>query len=200
MKKIISIVLCILLLLVTTTSCLASTTTEKPLKSSFEKLNGYEIDKFTKEWSYFQAWDHQYSDAYINIGLQVIGNDEDQMPPVLYCWIRDENNREVIQPVNKILFLIGDDLYTFDNVLEMDTMSSAILGEQAKEFLEALAKANSVTIRLGFKTASIDEEIPSKDYKTTFKAAAKAILDSNIWDYVSDRWKEMAGLYAPTKN
>lgn len=199
MRRISSIVLCIIILFSITTSCLASTTTEKPLKSSFEKLKGYDLDKFTKEWSYFQAWDHQYTDAYINIGIQVNGNDEDQMPPVLYCWIRDENNSKVIQSVNKIYFLIGDALYTFDNVLEMETMSSALLGEEAKDFLEALSKANSITVRLAFKTSSIDEEIPSKEYNSTLKAAAKAILNSNIWDYVSDNWKELASMYAPTK-
>ena len=202
MKKVFSILLCITIIFSVTT-CFAAKTTEKPLKplkSFFENLKGYEYDKFTKEWSYYQAWHHQYKDAYVNIGIQVDGDSESQMPPTFYCWIRDEKNRETIASVNKILVLVGDDVYTFEKVMEGETSSSVLLGKEAKGFLKALSKASSITVRLSYARASIDEEIKGKEYKTTLKAAAKAILDSNIWDYVDDTWKTFASLYAPTKN
>ena len=196
MKKAISVLMCVVLFLSSLSTCFADTLN----KATFEKLDGYKYDKFDKTWSYYQAWSHQYKDAVVVIGINIFGGSDDQMPATLYCWIRDENNRQVLDSVNKMLFLIGDDVYSFDHVLEDDTDSSVLLGEDAKEFLQAMANASQITVRLSFKRASIDEEIKGTEYSRTLKAAAKAILNSNIWDCIDESWKSIAAYYAPVKN
>ena len=195
MKRILTFLLCVIIVFASTSTCIADTLD----KSAFENLDGYKYDKFTKKWSYFQAYSHEYKDAYLVVGIEVYGGNEEQMPPTLYCWIRDEKNNDVLHEVNKMMFLIGDDLFTFNNLFISDSSSTALLGEESKEFLEALSNGKEMSIRLSFKTGSIDEEVKSSEFEKTFKAAAKAILKSNIWDYVSDSWKEITTFYGPTK-
>ena len=195
MKRFVTIAVCMIIVCGIVTTSLADGVD----KSMFEKMDGYSYDKFNKTWSYYQAYSHQYSDASVVVGIELDGGDVEQMPPYVYCWIRDEKNSSILYEVNKLMFLIGDDLYTFETLLPSDSSSSALLGEEAKDFLQALSNGNSMTIRLVYKTGNTDEEVLSSEYKKTFKVAAKAILDSNVWDFVSDEWKQLSTHFAPTK-
>ena len=192
-KKI--IVLLVILLFFISVSCFA-----EPLEKAFEDKVGYKYDKFTKEWSYFQAWSHEYKDAYVVIGLQVDGDSDDQLPPELYCWIRDENNSKTINVVDKIYVLVGDDIYKFNEVYKGKSSSSVLLGKESKGFLEALSKADSITVRLYHENGHVDEEIESYDFSTSLKRGAQVILDSKIWDYVNPFYESLASTYAPVKD
>lgn len=171
---------------------------EKTLQSYFEKLDGYKVDKFTKDWSYFQAWSHEYSDAYVVIGIHVQG-DEKQAPPLFYSWIRDEKNQDVLYEVVRLAFLIDDKFYLVYPSAGSDS-SGTFLTKEAKGFLEALSKANSVSVRLtgsrSGRNMDLDEDISGKEYNSTLKAAAKAILNSNIWEYVDSSWDDYTNMVA----
>ena len=195
MKKL-SVVICVFLMLfMAIGSCVADTVD----KALFENLDGYKYDKFNKTWSYHQAYVHKFSDANVVIGLQIEGGSEKQVPPALYCWIRNKQNTEVLMAVTKLMILVGDNMYTFDKVYPSDSSSVVYLGAECKEFIEDLAAADSITVRLVVKTGSMDEEITGSDYTDTLKVAAQALLDSNVFSMIDEEYKQITDLFIPTK-
>lgn len=150
--------------------------------SFFKGKSGYEYDKFDKSWSYFKAFSKQYRDAYVVIGLNCSEENNEYLSN-FYCWIRDAQNRTVLDSVNEIWIMVGDDIYHMGYVYEGETSSSFFMGPNAKEMIKAMSLASSVTIRLGIERGNMDFEIKGTEYSTTLKEAASNINKSGILDY-----------------
>ena len=150
--------------------------------SVYEKLPGYTYDKFDKTWSYYKAWSKEYSNAYVVIGLQAEGTSTGVNGVSLYAWIRDASNYNVLRAITSIDILVGDTLYSC-SVYEGDTSSSTFLGEKAKPMIEAMSKANSISIRLNTKTGSMKYDIEGTEYSTGLGAAAKTFQNNHTIDF-----------------
>lgn len=150
--------------------------------SFFTGKSGYEYDKFNKSWSYYKAYSKQYSDACVVIGINCMG-DTDGVESHFYCWIRDAQNRTVLDSVNEIWVMVGNDVYHMSYVYEGQTDSTFMLGPNAKEMIKAMSTASSVIIRLGFKRGHLDFEISGTEYANGLKEAASNIYKSGILDF-----------------
>ena len=145
---------------------------------------------------YVKEWYKKYNNSVIGIGLKVIGNDDEGLvPPFIYCFINDKNNTSPLYFVDEFYILIDDVSYYFELVDQTSECSLAWLALDSYKFLEALSEADSISIKIG----SITAEIPTKEYKTTIKEAAKVILESEMWYAFPAQVNQYASAYTPIK-
>ena len=151
--------------------------------SDYENAPNYDYDKFDKEWSCYGAYSKEYNDAYVVIGLECFGTANGVNCVELYCWVRDENNKNVLYDVQSIDILIGDMLYSFDDMYVDETSSWVLLGEDSKPLIEAMASTDAADIRLSYKTGSLTYELSGNDYSTTLKPIAEILKKNNTIDF-----------------
>lgn len=153
---------------------------------ALEKLDGYKYDKFTKTWSYYQAYIREYSDAIIVLGIQLDGEGNNlEYPPTLYAKILNPSGT-AMYIVKSVDILIDDTVYSYNKMLEGETESSVLLGPSSIKLVEALAKANSASFKLTWSSGSISEDISKKEYATTLKAVCSTLIKQNVWHYVQN--------------
>lgn len=122
-----------------------------------------------------------YSDAYVVVGFSLEGNSDGiSYVPMLYTKILDRNG-SVLYTVNTVYFLVGDQLYTFDNLIESGDLTAAFLGATGRELLKSLATATEASFKVEFEYKSLSIDIPSKDFSETLKLFAQTIGKYDIF-------------------
>lgn len=182
MKKV--IVLVLTLILFSNTICLAAERETFNYKD-YSGLPNYKYDAFDKEWSAYGTYSKKYKDAFVVIGLQVGGTKEAITDIELYCWIRDEKNREVIYEVKGIDIMIGETIYSWKNLMVGETGSSVMLGENTKPFIEAVSKADKMAIRLNTKTSNMTYELDKSDCQP-IRVIASGIIKNSAWKFINE--------------
>lgn len=187
MKKAISILLVIVMVLAFLPSAFAADFDYQKVLGS---KSNYSYDKFNKSWKYYEAYVKNYSDGCIIIGMDVSSEDGGSNPIMtsIYAKILD-NNGNNMQTVTSLAFLIGDDLYSYDSLMEMDTSSTTLLGEQGQLLIKALAEcdATKVAVKVGSNRGDITIDMDSSELTKTLKEFCSIYTKNNIWDYYTDK-------------
>ena len=150
----------------------------------FENLKGYSYDVFDKEWKYFGAYTKMYTDAFLVLGIYAAGPKEGVNDIQLYFWIRDQKNEEVTYPIKAIDIMIDDVIYSYSSVISTNTGSCVVLGENSKQLVEAISKANSMTVRFKLSMNNFTLELDKNDIHD-LATAAKNLIEYNVWDYIT---------------
>ena len=166
---------------------------EKSFDSTvFENEDGYDYDKFDKTWSYIKLYVRTNDPNSVPvIGICIFGDSNGLTTPVsIRVRMNEWRNEELINThiVTDIYFLIGEYVYHCANVDKND-MGDFYLTDSCSELLEALALANTVTVRLAWNGGKEDFEIPTKDYITTIKIASQLVLENSLFDYYDEEWE-----------
>lgn len=162
-----------------------------------KKLPGYEYDKFEKYWSYYGACSKKYSDAYIVIGIQA---DEDTTYEggvfcQLYCWFRDENNRNTLYDIDELMILADDTLITCQ--MKVGTNDSYVMiTPESEEVLKLIAEAKSLTFRLCYGSRYTTIE-PTAEDRREMQAVAKNMMKYNMIDYCDPAFANWSALQYP---
>lgn len=185
MRKMLSILLILTIMCSIAPFALATETFD--YQTVLANRKGYEYDKFDKYWSYYQAMTREFADAYVILGLKVYGEDGGTNPEYteMYVKILDKNGN-TLDTVESIDFLIGDDLYSYESMLEGETSSSVVIGEKGVKLLEALEKTSTsdLTIRLnGYLTF---DGIEFDDFDGTIKEFCRVYNKYNIDEFIVD--------------
>lgn len=188
MKKLV-LLLTVLMLCFGCASALAVTATDdvvielEPFDHTVLKnLAGYEYDKFDKTWDYYGAYVKEYSDAVVVIGIKAYNHsDDDYLLCEIYCWIRDENNRTVIDSVES-LQILADDTLIDCSMLVGDTASSTMFTPTSEEALKYIGEAKSLMFKLNGKYTSTTLE-PTAFEVRELQTAAKNIYKYHLPQY-----------------
>ncbi len=151
--------------------------------------SGYSYDKFDKTWSYGQVYVEKFNDGDVAIGMRVDGEDGGNNPSMtqIFAAIRDKNG-DVMVPVSSLTFLIGDDLYEYSSLAELDTSSATLLGEEGQLLIKALADCNAsdVAVKVGTNKGDIPIDLNSTQLTNTLKEFCRVYTKYNIWNYTAD--------------
>ena len=170
---------------------------EFDFKSALGDRDGYEYDKFDKAWSYYGAYSKKFDDARIVVGIQTMSNSGESGPAftTLYVKIMDTKG-DKLYDAESIDFLIGEDIYSYETMLQMDTESAVILAEDGQLLIKAIKKSDAadVAIRIGIKNkGSITlDDLDSSEYNE-LKEFCRVYIKYNLWDYHTD--KDSSNLY-----
>lgn len=181
MKKAVSLIMCLMLLI--SVSAYAADFNN----SALSKLDGYKYDKFTKSWSYYEAYVEKYSDGNVVIGMKIYSEDGSSNPSMgeLYVKIIDKDGNS-IRTVENITFLINGTLYTYETLLPGSSSSSVIIGEGSMELIKALADASDVSVKIGHNRGYTTIDLNKKDFETSLKRFCKNWLTYDYYKYVSE--------------
>lgn len=202
MKKIIAFFLTIILALTFGVSAYAEETEEQKVfdYSGFEQYANYEYDKFDDQWYYYEAYLKEYSDANVIIGMDVNGypNGKAQVNfPSLYVKVLDKNGNS-LKTVTKIDFIIDDVKYSYNKMLESDTLSSVALATQGKALVEAIANSKSISVKITMGSSDLKIDLDQNEVDKTLKVISKALLDNNVWDYLLESADKYEALWPLT--
>lgn len=151
---------------------------------------GYEYDKFDKQWSYYRAASKTFSDAYVVLGMKVYGEEGGSNPEYTSLYVKildtDGNARETITGID---FLIGDDMYSFESMLQDETDSSVVLRNAGQCLIEAINNANiqDITVRINTKRYYYTYDASEfDDFSSTIKEFCRVFVKYNINTYYTD--------------
>ncbi len=182
MKKVVILLLVFVLVLGLVSTSLATSFDYNKLQD----LEGYKYDKFTKTWSYYEAYVKEYSDARIIIGLRVDGDASTiSGPPMMYIKILD-NYGKLLYAASNVYYLIGDKLYQFEGLMEADDLAFCFLGTIGQEFISDLSSAAELSVKVEFEYKTITFDITSADLKKTLQLFAKTIVTNDMYSYIDD--------------
>ena len=189
MKRFLALLLCFILVPILLPACAETANNDAPKldMTLMEKMDGYKYDKFDRKWSYKKEHTQVYNNANAIVGLQVQGEKGSVSRGI--CWyflIRKPNSTDTFADVSSVDFLIDDTLYSYPKVYVADGNSFVYVVKKDKVFIEALAEADEISVRLSFKGGSTTFDIPSSEYESSFKEMAKNLLDIDIWKYIDD--------------
>ena len=187
MKKIVAVLVAVILVLSFIPSAFADDFDYNYVLGS---RNGYSYDKFTKTWKWYQAYVEEYRDGNVVIGMDCTGENGSSNPTLttIYAKVLD-NNGDNMRTVKSIAFLIGDDLYSYDSLLNTDFSSTTILGAQGQLLIKAIAECNAsdVAVKIGTDKGDLTIEFNSTELTNTLKEFCRVYTKYNIWDYYTDR-------------
>ena len=187
MKKIVAVLVAVILFLSFIPSAFAD---DFDYNSVLGSRNGYSYDKFTKTWKWYQAYVEEYRDGNVVIGMDCTGENGSSNPTLttIYAKVLD-NNGDNMRTVKSIAFLIGDDLYSYDSLLNTDFSSTTILGAQGQLLIKAIAECNAsdVAVKIGTDKGDLTIEFNSTELTNTLKEFCRVYTKYNIWDYYTDR-------------
>lgn len=188
MKRIISLLLVTIFLLSLAPYSFAASN-EFDFKSVLGNRDGYEYDKFDKFWSFYKAYIESYSDAYVVIGMKAWGVDGGSALDYteLYVKILDRNGDTLHIP-EAIDFLIGDDLYSYEEMLEGSSSSAVSLSQDGLLLIQALADCDpsDVSVKIWWDGSYITIDLDSSQLKSTLVEFCRVYTKYNIWDYCDD--------------
>ena len=164
--------------------------------------DGYSYDKFDKYWSYYGAYAKYFSDATLIIGLQTMSDENESNPSMtlLYAKVIDKSGNSLYD-VDSIDFMIGDDIYSYEEMFPSGDTANAIIGQNGMLLLEAINKSNAsdVTIRLGVEGKKMTlEDLDSSEYNE-LKEFCRVYLKYNLWDYCDQEELNDLESYTPLK-
>lgn len=189
MKKILCLVLAVMMLIASTTALAAVDTFDK------SKLTGsdlYHYDKFSKEWNIQGSYFKEYIDARIRVSLLLFDDYvEAGFGPELRVEVFDKEN-QCYDQVTAIRILVGEKMFSFENLLPMTNNSCALGGTVMEELCNALIAGGEVAIQIdrtdkfGDSWTSTIDPVSRTDL-TDLIAMSKLLRDSKAWSVVSDR-------------
>lgn len=186
MKKTLTILLAVVLLLSFIPTAFAD---DFDFNAVLGSRNGYSYDKFTKTWKWYQAYVEEYSDGNVVIGMDCTGENGSSNPVMttIYAKVLDTNGN-TMRTVKSIAFLIGDDLYSYESLLERDSSSTTLLGEQGQLLIKAIAECNSSNVAVKIRTdkGDLTFDLNSTELTNTLKEFCRVYTKYNIWDYYTD--------------
>ena len=198
MKRLLGVTIAILIaLMVTGTVSANETETEAYIfnhEELFSQFENYKYDRFDKKWKCFGAVLKAYSDANVVFGIEVNGDDDHiSIAPGLYAFIEDtqsskietNGNRIFLHNINKIQFLIGDVVYTFDPVYCFESEGYVYLYEEYKEIIDALADTDSVVMKLSWDDGNVETEFTPEEY-AGFKEFVAYLKHIDVWKYCKE--------------
>ncbi|MBR4549775.1 MAG: hypothetical protein IKO83_07665 [Oscillospiraceae bacterium] len=197
MKRVLSAILILVIVSSLSVSCFADGK-KFDYKGILGELKGYEYNKFDKYWSYYKAYVEKYSDANVVIGMEAWGVDGGSNLDYTQLYIKILNKSgDVMYIPESIDFLIGDDMYSYEELIKGTDSGYVYLGEQGNILIKALANCDpkEVAIRIGWGTGSINIDPDADDLKSTLRKFCRTYTKNNIWDYCDDpdwvnEWEE----------
>ena len=197
MKKCLSLALLLCLLALALPVVPAAAETPAFDHRPFTILPGYEYDRVERTWECYTAHVVQYADAHLVFGLSVRGNDESvTMPPVLYAWIHDATNTEVLREIRQIDLTIDDTLFTFHRLLQDESESYALLDSgDGRRVVEAFAAAKKVSVKLTLAAGATMDFSLTRQERLAFIKLAETILKTDVWAYVLDAKEQDIAYY-----
>lgn len=151
-----------------------------------QNFNGYNYDKFEKQWSYYAGYDKEYSDADILIAIKLFGehggNNLEEVD--LYAKVIDKQGNN-IKTVQSLSFLIDDTMYSINKMPTPDgTMAGCtFLYDSGYELVKALADGKEVSIKLSYYDGgSTILDLTYSDF-ADMQELCKNVVKYNIWDY-----------------
>ena len=185
MKKFVCLMMAVMVVLSIFAGCVSAEGTFD--YTVLSKLDGYEYDKFTKCWSYYAAYRETYSDAYVIIGMKIYGEDGGANPEYAECYVKIlDKSGNSLRTVDSITFLVDDTLFTYETMMPGETASSVIIGEQSVELIKALAKATSVSVKIGHNRGNTTIDLDQSEFESTLKSFCKTWVRYDFYKYVSE--------------
>lgn len=172
--------LTVLLVLVLLCGSLATAEEGKFDHTTLSKLEGYEYDKFDKEWTYSGSYIKKYSDASVRLRLIVYGDNENVVMVVLGT-AAVKTDGESYSVVNEVQFLTDDALVTCE-LMPVGGEQCAIITLSDIEMLKIISEADSISIRIKMEAGTITLE-PTNEELQEFIQAATTICEKNLVEY-----------------
>lgn len=160
--------------------------------SILEGLDGYRYDKFDKAWVYQRDFKKEYSDAVLYISIFCSGNDEGVTAiPTIVSRIYENNGNSIENRIPKytvtgLSIIVGEDLYDWPKLDQIQQGGSAFVFEDGKDFLKAFGEAEpeSVAIRLYCDDSHFDFD--ESDWDSSFdelQEGCRELYDFDPWKY-----------------
>lgn len=182
MKKLISVLLLLAIVVSVFCSSLATSFDYTQLKN----LDGYKYDKFGKSWTYNRAYIKAYADAYVVVGATLEGDESGiSYPPMLFFKILDADGKSMYT-ASKAYFIVGDKLYSFENLIPTGDLAGVFLGTTGKELIEAFSTASDISVKIEFDYKSLDFDIKESDFTDTLKAFSKTLVKYNVFSLFNE--------------
>jgi len=186
MKKVLSLLLALVMILSLAPSAFA--VKEFDYQTAFGSKDGFSYDKFTKTWSYYEAFVKPYTDAYVIIGITIWGEDGGPNPDYtnLYVKVLDEKgNNDNSWTIKGLTLSIDDTLYSYKSMYEGDTSSSVVLGEKGQKLINAIANCDyhNVSAQLDTNRGTITFGLDSTELKTTLYWFCQDYIKKGVWDF-----------------
>ena len=189
MKRITALLLCLVLLCGIAPLAFAADgeSQDFDFKKILSKRDGYEYDKFEKQWSWYKAYVREYSDAKVVIGMEAWGEDGGPNPDYmeLYVKVLDEKGKK-LWTVESVEFLLNDDVYSYKSMFQGNDSSSVVLGEDGQLLMKAIAENDGSDVSAKI-TADDGRNITlnlSKDkFTKTLKEFCRVALKYDFYGY-----------------
>lgn len=140
----------------------------------------YSYDPFDKTWNYGRDYYRKIDGYKYFIGIGIDGSDSFCMPIHLTAYIEEETTKLNYQ-VTSFSILINENVYRFSKLLydEYAECSFAFLGNNARDFLQEIAEADTITVRFVWGKRHTDFEVRKDVYTTSLKRIAKKLIEIN---------------------
>ncbi len=186
MKKVLSLLLALVMILSFAPSAFA--VKEFDYQTAFGRKDGFSYDKFSKTWSYYDAYVERYTDAYVIIGMTIWGEDGGSNPDFteLYVKVLDEKGRnDPAWTIKGITFSIDDTLYSYKTMYESDTASSIVLGEKGQKLIKAFAYCDyhNAAVQIETNRGTVSFDMNSTELKTTLYELCNDYINKGVWDF-----------------
>ena len=191
-KKTLLLLISLLLIIMVFGVALAEDTVKekKPFdRTVYESAPNFTYDKFNNTWTTWGYAGKQYSDAYIQIGLQVWGdNDRITAPPMIYVWCRDASNQVTKFKITGLQIIANDIIFSASNIFVDENGNTSYMyldSKNGKALAAAIAEGSELEFKIIYGTGSFVERITGNDY-LGMKQLAQILLDNDTWAYVLD--------------
>ena len=191
MKRLTAVLLCLALLL----SLQPVFAQEAPVfdDGAFAGADGYTLAE-DGTWTYVSGASMPYPQYDVVIRITASGAHGGAAPaPQLQIALLKTGTEEAAKQVSGITFAIDHSLYCFHKLPE-GTFASVPLYTKGKPFVEALARANETTIGIYYEDDSQSINVLWQFFLPSLKKAAKALLEADYWDYLTDPDGSLAAL------
>lgn len=191
MRKMISLLLCAALLLPCVLSCAESAAFDE---SFFEGKTGYTVQE-DGSWTYVRGAEMPYPGFFIAVRISVSGRKGEgpDVPRLEVGLLKSPGSDEAAAAVTGVVFYMNQKAYTYKQMEAGEPYASVPLFAQGRELAEALAKTRDLQVRVYYGSGDQSVYDISNFFKNELSAAAKDLVDANLWDALTDadgHWAE----------
>lgn len=155
-------------------------------KAVFGDFEGYSYDKFDKEWSVYSIYSYVEPGSEFFMSFKSFGERGGNNLSATYFVVGliNKSKSEYIN-INSIDILIGDDLYSYNNLQYNGGASSTYIAENGNLLIEALATCDpsTVSVRIRNDVGNVSLDLDAKQVEETLKRFCAVYVLNHVWDY-----------------
>ena len=154
-------------------------------KAVFGDFEGYVYDKFDKEWSVYSEHVEEKSNGSFALCFKSFGEKGGENLSETFFAVAFLNNKEYAD-IRSIDVLIGDDLYSYNNLINESDVSRVYIGENGNLLIEALATCDPSNVAVRIKDAAgkaYSVDLNAKQFEETLKHFCAVYVLNRVWDY-----------------